>query len=306
MSDQAAVRLLEGSERSSGCEQLMVTRGEVSLCLLINRRTRTMRIIDFRAGTQANKYDCIREAAAREWIVRAFTVVERDEATTWAKMGFEKEGSIPGFYKRSDAYVLGMEMEPLEPRESGTRIRIRTSDEGAVSDRAERVYQAGRRMVRGRAPESLPKVNVARARPQDYEKAMSNAISTGRALTGLEEFGRDVEKVEMLCTARGGFSLLVGVEEQPCFDNAFLEALCAPRGDKETWLSASALCKICDELKGRGVVSVFAVSPSDSVELTAAWVLAGFRRTGNLPGHLTVRGQRADAFLWSRRLSEPA
>jgi hypothetical protein len=218
-------------------------------------------------------------------------------------MGFEKEGSIPGFYKRSDAYILGMEMEPIEPRESGTRIRIKAAD--ASADRGERAYQAARRMVRSRAPESLPKVNSAHARPQDSEKAFANAISSGRALTGLESFGRDVEKHEILCTARGGFSLLVGVESQPCFDNAFLEALAAPRGDKETWLTAAALNKICDELKAQEIVSVFAVSPADSVELSAAWIAAGFRRTGRLPGHLMVRGQRTEAFLWSRRLCEP-
>lgn len=310
MSEHAAARVLESVKEGAGCEQVTVTKGEVSLCLLLNRRTRTMRIIDFRAGPQSSKFDCIREVAAREGIERAYTVVERDESTTWTKMGFDKEGSIPGFYKRSDAYILGMDMESTAPRESGTRIRIRKDKEVEEefpmgSDRGERAYQAGRRLVRNRAPESLPKVNVALARPQDREKAFSNALSSGRALTGLEDFGRDVEKTEMLCTARGGFSLLVGVEEQPCFDNAFLEALCAPRGDKETWLTASALRKICDELAAREIVSVFSVSPSESVELSAAWLSAGFRRTGRLPGHLMVHGQRTEAFLWSRRLTDP-
>lgn len=308
MSEHATARVLESFKEGAGSEQVTITKGEVSLCLLLNRRTRSMRIIDFRAGPQSNKFDCIREVATREGIERAYTVVERDESSTWAKMGFEKEGSIPGFYKRSDAYILGMDIEPLAPRESGTRIRIR-KDEGqdysTGSDRGERAYQAARRLVRNRAPESLPKVNIALARTQDHEKAFSNAIASGRALTGLEDFGRDVEKTEMLCTARGGFSLLVGVEEQPCFDNAFLEALCAPRGDKETWLTASALRKICDELAARDIVSVFSVSPSESVELSAAWISAGFRRTGRLPGHLMVHGQRTEAFLWSRRLTDP-
>lgn len=308
MSEHATARVLGSVREAAGCEQLTVTKGEVSLCLLLNRRTRAMRIIDFRAGPQPNKFDCIREVAAREGIERAFTVVERDESSTWTKMGFEKEGSIPGFYKRSDAYILGMDLDQAAPRESGTRIRIRRDveeDFAQGSDRGERAYQAGRRLMRNRAPENLPKVNVALARPQDRDKAFANAGSSGRALTGLEEFGRDVQKSEVLCTARGGFSLLVGVEEQPCFDNAFLEALCAPRGDKETWLTASALIKICDDLAAREIVSVFSVSPSESVELGAAWMAAGFRRTGRLPGHLMVHGQRTEAFLWSRRLTDP-
>jgi hypothetical protein len=307
MSQPLVVERWDTEHEGSGNDEIEISRGEVSLCLLLNRRTRSMRIIDFRAGPQASKFDRIREVAAREGIERAYTVVERDESSTWTKMGFEKEGSIPGFYKRSDAYVLGIELEPTQPRESGTRIRIKAAaaTDGAT-DRGERAYQAGRRMMRGRAPESLPKVNIARARPQDSDKAFGNAKSSSRALTGLESFGRDVEKHQMLCTARGGFSLLVGVESQRCFDNAFLEALTAPRGDKETWLTASALNKICDELADQEIVSVFAVSPAESVELTAAWLAAGFRRTGRLPGHLMVRGQRTEAFLWSRRLSEPA
>ena len=305
MSEYATVREWQSAVEGAGSEQQTITKGEVSLCLLINRRTRSMRVIDFRAGPQAKKFDCIREVAAREGIERAYTVVERDESTTWAKMGFEKEGSIPGFYKRSDGYLLGMEMEALEPRESGIRIKIRTAVPETGPDRGERAYQAGRRLVRARAPETLPKVNVARARQQDLDKAFSNANSSGRALTGFEDFGRDVEKTEMLCTARGGFSLLVGVEEQPCIDNAFLEALCAPRGDKETWLTAAALRKICDDLASREIVSVFSVSPAESVELSAAWIAAGFRRTGRLPGHLMVRGQRTEAILWSRRLTDP-
>src|SRR5690606_17982901 len=89
----------------AGNEEIEICRGEVSLCLLLNRRTRTMRIIDFRAGPQSSKFDRIREVAAREGIERDYTVVERDESSTWTKMGFEKEGSIPGFYKRSDAYI---------------------------------------------------------------------------------------------------------------------------------------------------------------------------------------------------------
>jgi hypothetical protein len=262
-------------------------------------------IVDFRAGTQAHKLDVIREVAEREGMERAFTVVEREESSTWSKLGFAKEGNIPGFYKRSDAYVMGLSLETLQPQQSGTRIRIRSAAPANVSDRGERAYQAGRRLMRNRAPETMPKVKVAPARDQDIEKAFSNAIKSGRALTGLEAFGRDVEKEHYLCTARGGFSLLVGVESQPCFDNAFIEALCAPRGDKETWLTAASLDLIGKHLIEQGIVSAFAVTPAESVELSAALITAGFRRTGRMEGHVTVQGERVDAFLWSRRLAEP-
>lgn len=292
--------------RSTGYEQVEVSRGEVSLCLILNHRTKAMRVIDFRAGTQANKFDLLRDAALKHGMERAFTVVEREESTTWARMGFLKEGNIPGFYKRSDAYILGIDIEPLPAARSGTRIKISSNNapDKTSADRAERAYQASRRFLRG-APASLPKVNIAEARDQDIEKAFSHAEKMGRVLTAMEAFGRDVEKHQYLCTARGGFSLLVGVEAQPCFDNAFVEALCAPRGDKETWLTASALEKICAQLVSDGIVSAFALSPSESVELSAAYLQAGFKRSGLLSGHLRIAGQKADAVLWTRRLADP-
>ena len=80
------------------------------------------------------------------------------------------------------------------------------------------------------------------------------AHSTGRALTGFEPFGRDVEQIPWLCTARGGFSLLVSLEANPCFDNAYLDLLTAPRGEKEIWLTASALLKLGEHLLSQGLV----------------------------------------------------
>src|SRR6187402_2756817 len=293
--------------RDVGCEQVEVSRGDVSLCLILNHRTKAMRVIDFRAGSQPNKFDLLRDAAIKHGMDRAFTVVEREESATWGRMGVAKEGTIPGFYKRSDAYILGLVIEEATEARSGMRIKIAGADADpskVAADRAERAYQASRKFLRS-APAALPKVNLAPARDQDIDKAFSNADKTGRLLTGMEAFGRDVERNLWLCTARGGFSLLVGIEAQPCFDNAFIETLCAPRGDKETWLTAASLQNICAHLVTEGIVSAFALSPSESVELSAAYLQAGFKRTGLLPNHLRVNGQKADAALWSIRLAEP-
>ncbi len=295
--------LLEGGQGTDfELDEIDVTRGEVSLSLLVNRRTKTMRVIDFRSGSQPGKLGVIQKVAAEQGVVRAYTIVEREEAATWAKMGFAKEGSIPGFYKRSDGHILGLQFNQEAPFESGTRIRISRDADTPAEERAERAYQAGRRLVRANAPESLPRVKVAEPKASDLSKALSNAQVSGRALTGVEPFGRGVERTTRLCTARGGFSLLVFVEIQMCFDNAFLEALVAPRGDKETWLTSGGLDQICAELKEREICSVFALSPVESVELSAAYIKAGFRKTGLLSAHLQVAAGRADGFLWSRRL----
>lgn len=306
----AAGALFEFEESDQpDAEELHFARGDVALCFLINRRTQSMRVIDFRSGCQTQKLALVNEIAQREGIRRAFVVVEREEGTTWGKIGFQKEGSIPGFYKRSDAYLLSKQFDVSLPRESGVRIKVAGPSGEKLQkvrlERAERAYAAGRRLVRNKAPETLPKVKVAPAREKDIQKAVDIADKSGRFLTRFEPFGRDVEPNRYLCTARGGFSLLVGVEAQPCFDNAYLDLLSAPRGEKEIWLAASALKVLGEQLLSSGIVSAFSITPTSCVELTAAMVSAGFRKTGRLEDHMIVQGQPADAFLWSRKLAEP-
>lgn len=285
-------------------EEIHYQKGDVSLCLMINRRMRSLRVVDFRAGTHPLKREVVEQIARDEGLDRAYTVVEREEAPSWLRLGFHKEGNIPGFYKRSDAYLLGMEVEPdSSARESGVRIAINRG-EHAMGDRAERAYQAGRRMMRERSVDGDNRVKVQIAKENDVVKSMLTASRAGRALTHFEPFGRDGVRSSYLCTARGGFSLLVGVECQPCFDNAFIDPLTAPRSEKETFLTATALAKVGEVLEKQGVVSSFAITLAESVEMTAAMVTAGFRRTGRLPQHMLVRGERQDAFLWSRRLAD--
>ena len=285
-------------------EEIHYQKGDVSLCLMVNRRTRSLRVVDFRAGTHPLKREVVEHIARDEGLERAYTVVEREEAPSWIRLGFHKEGNIPGFYKRSDAYLLGMAIEPDHALESGTRIALSARPEHAIGDRAERAYQAGRRMVREKAPDSDSRVKVQLAKDVDVARGLSAASRAGRALTQFEPFGRDGVRSAYLCTARGGFSVLVGVENQRCFDNAYIDVLTAPRSEKETFSTASALSKVSELLEKEGVVSSFAITLAESVEMTAAMVVAGFRRTGRLPSHLLVRGERQDAFLWSRKLAD--
>jgi hypothetical protein len=44
--------------------------------------------------------------AQREGVERVFTVVERDEVSSWTRLGLRREGTIAAFYKRSDAFIL--------------------------------------------------------------------------------------------------------------------------------------------------------------------------------------------------------
>jgi hypothetical protein len=303
----------------------------VSLCLLINRRARTMRVIDFRAGPTSAKRLFVLSLAQREGVDKVYTLVERDEVATWVKLGFAKEGNIPGFYKRSDAFLLGSTVPPPgrpsrpasvpvvdvaereAPLHSETRIAVAEPAPATgpaplteAQELMERTIVAAKKGVKELGSRPMPVAKVVMVPETDAKKAVQVAIRSGRAFSAFEPFGRDVDRRYFVVTARGGFELYASTESQACFGNAYLELLQGPRTDAEKVGTIAALKALCDKLLSESVVSCFSLAPSDDVALATAFVHNGFRRTGLLVEHLVVGGERKDAILWSRKLANPA
>ena len=105
-------------------DEVFFNNDAVSLCLLIHRRAKTMRVIDFRAGPTNAKRTFVLSLAHREGVEKVYTLVERDEVATWVKLGFAKEGNIPGFYKRSDAFMLGCSVNAVPAPRATSEVRI--------------------------------------------------------------------------------------------------------------------------------------------------------------------------------------
>jgi hypothetical protein len=292
----------------------------VSLCLLINRRARTMRVIDFRAGPSPAKRTLVHSLAEREGVEKIYTLVERDEVQTWIKLGFAKEGNIPGFYKRSDAFLLGSPVRGRGasraagevPLESETRlVAAEPVAPGAPpltpgQMAMERTIVAAKRLLKDLAERPATAAKVADLDEVEARKAVAVATRSGRALTAFEPFGRDVQRRYFAVSLRGGFQLVASTESQACFGNTYLELLVAPRTDAERVNTALALRALCEKLLAGGVVSCFSLAPSNDVALAAAFLHNGFRRTGLLAEHLVVGSARRDAILWSRKLANPA
>jgi hypothetical protein len=306
------------AQPAKAVDEVFFQNEAVSLCLLVNRRARTMRVIDFRAGPSSAKRQLAISLAEREGVDKVYTLVERDELATWGKLGFAKEGNIPGFYKRSDAFLLGCMVasarvrQPLadddEPLESGVHRVAREAREGDVSpaqERAERTVVQARKLAKEISERSLPATRVAPMPEASARRAVAAALRSGRALTGFEPFGRDVERRYFVATSRGGFELCASVESQTCFGNSFFEVLQSPRTEAERSATIAAVGAFCERLLSEGIVSCFSLSPSDDVPLAMAFAYAGFRRTGLLLSHLVVGGERKDAILWSRKLANP-
>jgi len=304
-----------GGREQKPVEEVFFQNDSVSLCMMIHRRAKTMRVIDFRAGPTQAKRMFVLSMAQREGVEKVFTLVERDEVGTWLKLGFAREGNIPGFYKRSDAFLLGCSVADARPQ-SEMRIALGSDDddleieeESPVDTRAqelaERTIVTAKKRAKDLAGKPLPVAKVAPAKETDARKAVAGAVKNGRALTAFEPFGRDVERRYYCASARGGYELYASTESQACFGNAFLELLSAPKNDAERLCFISSLRAICDRIQADGVVSCFALAPSDDVGLATAFAFNGFRRTGLLQNHLQVGNERKDAIIWSRKLANP-
>ena len=296
-----------------GVEEMFVQNDAVSLCLLLNRRTKTMRVVDFRAGPSHAKRVFVLKLAKREGIEKVYTLVERDEVSTWVKLGFAKEANIPGFYKRSDAFMLGCSVADADLHVPASLTDLGDDDDepapvepSAAHELMEKTLATAKKHNKELLDRPLPVTKLAVVRESEVKKTIEKAVRTNRAMTAFEPFGRDVERRYFSVSVRGGFQLVASTESQACFGNTYLELLVAPRNDAERLHTAVALRALCERLLASGVVSCFSLAPSNDVALAAAFLHNGFRRTGLLIEHLVVGAHRRDAILWSRKLANPA
>ncbi len=176
----------------------------------------------------------------------------------------------------------------------------------AAHDLAEKTLVRAKKQSKDLAAQPLPTAKVAPLREADAKKAVEKALKAGRALTAFEPFGRDVQREYFSVTSRGGFELVVSTESQACFGNAFLELLTSPKNEAERLATVACLRALCDKMLAEGVVSCFALAPSDDLGMAVAFVFNGFRRTGLLQNHMVVGGERKDAIIWTRKVTNPA
>src|SRR5262249_11351811 len=174
-------------------DELLFHNDTVSLCLLVNRRHATLRVIDFRAGPTVAKRNFVIAAAKREGVEKVFTLVERDEVSTWTRLGFTREGSIPSFYKRSDAWILGAVVANVRPMQGDPRMQLTVDDDeeeeieepkttSPAVALAERTLAKAKRLLKSSPEKSLPRVAMAKATDADVKKAFALAQRNGSLL----------------------------------------------------------------------------------------------------------------------------
>lgn len=284
------------SKKQPVVEELYFRSDSAYLCLVLNRRTRFIRVIDFRAGALPAKRLYIQSVAKQEQVEKVITLVEKDEVSSWTRVGFVREGTIPGFYKRSDGHlcgcVIGDRTASVEVTDESTKLTDRTINAG----------KKGAKDV----PEKIRGASVQTVSEKDALAARDVAWRRGPALGAFDTFGRDAERVYYEVSVRRSKTNFLSAEYQDCFGHTLVEVLRAPSNENEVLAVVCGLRTLGDDLKERGIVAAFSFAPNDSVELATAFTAAGYRKTGLLAQALLDEdGGRKDAILWTRKLASP-
>ena len=276
-------------------EELHFRSDNAFLCLLLNRRTRFIRVIDFRAGALPAKRLFIQSVAKKENVEKVITLVEKDEVSSWTRVGFVREGTIPGFYKRSDGHlcgcVIGERTASIEVGDVGLKL-------------AEKTIVAAKKSAKDLG-EAIRGVTIREIEGPEAFKARDQAWKKGIALGAFDSFGRDAERMYIDVASKKAKPNLLSAEFQDCFGHSLIEILRSPADDAESLAATAGMRHLCDVLKERGIISTFLFAPSDDLALATVCMSAGFRKTGLLARGAVVKGGRKDAILWTRKLANP-
>ena len=282
------------TKKKPDVEELYFRSDSAYLCLILNRRTRSIRVVDFRAGALPAKRLYIQSVATQENVEKVITLVEKDEVSSWTRVGFVREGTIPGFYKRSDGHLCGCVI-------GDKTASVEVSD--ADAKLAERTINAAKKAAK-EIPEKIKGVSVRSATEKDALSARDAAWRKGPAFGSFDMFGRDAERIYYDVSLRRSKTNYISAEFQDCFGHALVEVLRLPTTENETLAVTAGLKTLGDDLEERGIVAAFAFAPHDNVEISTAFVAAGYRKTGLLAqALLDAEGGRTDAILWTRKLA---
>lgn len=281
-------------------QELQFRNDQAFLSLIVNRRTGTIRVIDFRSGSVPVKRVFVQSVAQREGATKAFTLVEKDEVSSWVRLGFWREGQIPGFYKRSDAYLLGC---VIAPESNGDEPTERTSpSDGRL---AERTIHGAKKLLRD-IPEVVTGCKLRGVDAAEAAGLRDEVAAAGLAVNTFDPFGRHALRLYLQAVASTGEINFLSAEFEECFGHSTIEVLRSPTDLPEILSVTAGIRAFSDELKRRGIVSAFGFTPSDDARLAACFVASGYRKTGLLAKHGVIKGERVDMILWTRKLANPA
>ncbi len=294
ISDDAEVSLLPfvrlvksdlSEEWGSIVDEYVCHRGDVNIYMLLCRRHRHMRILDYRIGNYQLKRNMLDQFARRMKLRKVFTLVEKQDSNSWRTVGFSREAAVPAFFRTADAYVMSRAFDEDGQPLTGGLSKIATDH--AV-----------------KPPRNVRKPTGLKLELVDDEDTIYDKVFNDGATDFYAPFGKGMIGPEIAARAKiGRNERWVVAEINDSFGHAKLDFLHPASNVKELGMNVYAAESLVAELAEREVANVFGFSQVEDEFTAEAFGAAGFRNTGQLTRHVTREGEDpVDVHVWHRRI----
>jgi len=292
-----------------------VARNDDIFCsLLFDNNNKSIRVIDFRGGNFQAKHAYLERALLTEGMRKIFTLIERDDMTGWQRMGYLREGTIPGYYKRSDAYIMSRiyddDWDDQTPTNDLQKRKDYLTDIQVMAEEFSKSKATGLRTVHVSEEEIPQYLKTEWERRQEKLKkskktrtAKKQPTPTFQEVPIFNQFSREVEYHYSMCQNKRTKQMnLFGSEYQDCFGNAKLNVFFTPKTKAECMQVRYGLLSFIDWLVNIGAISMFAMVPADDIELNAIYASIDFKNSGWLNRQLMTADGPTDLILWTKKL----
>lgn len=292
----------------------MVRNDDIFCSLLFDYANRTIRVVDFRGGNFQNKHNYLEGVLVAEGMRKIFTLIERDDMNGWQRVGYMREGTIPGYYKRSDAYIMSRifdeDWSGTAPSDDAPERKTFLNDVKTLGKELADLTGAGIKGDQVEEEEALAAVKAELARVPGKPKTGKGAKAGTRrsrsapAIPLFGQFSREIENFYWIAqNRRTKQSNVFGAEYQDCFGNAKVSMYFTPDTRAGRTVARQGLNDFVDWLAGIGAVAIFALARADDVEQNAIYASTGFRNSGWMNRQLLTSGASVDQVLWTKKLT---
>lgn len=304
-----------------------IIRNEDIFCsLLFDYTNRTLRVVDFRGGNFQSKHTYLENILTKEGMRKIFTLIERDDMNGWQRVGYHREGSIPGYYKRSDAYIMSriydedfdakaaVGEDSLENKGILNDIKIvgkklsESKDPGIkvepISD-VEVIQIIDEELARRNTKSAKSGAKTKKTAPKAKKAAEPESFEEGDRTEGLicPPFSREVEYFHFLIqNRRTKQANVLSTEYQDCFGNAKVHFCLSINTKSDQNLAKAGLQQTVDQMMEMGAVSIFATVPAEDNKSNEVYAGCGFRNSGWMSRQLLKPEGALDVILWTRKL----
>jgi hypothetical protein len=293
----------------------MVRNNDIFCCLLINQTNKSIRVIDFRGGNFQLKHNYLERILLADGMRKIFTLIERDDMSGWSRVGYHREGTIPGYYKRSDAYIMARiyddDWEGIRDIEDQPERKNILNEAKILGNELTTLKASGLKAEHVAEEEisDLLKKEFARlaqkaSRAKKTKGAKTTSFSQVIEDPVFPQFSRETDNHFFICSNRRTKQInLFGAEYQGCFGNAKMDLFFKPKSRTDLAIARHGLNSFIDWLEVIGAVAIFSLVRADDLETNALFFSAGFRNSGWMHRQLITREGPIDQILWTKKLT---